>query len=65
MEQLSIEDINFILESLKYTRLKFENNPIGPQGYPTYEFKRERLDQVEKVMGHVSEYKSFLIKKGK
>ena len=64
MEQLSIEDLDFILESLKYTRLKFENYPI-PQGYPTYEYKRERLDRVETVMKRVSEYKAALKKKGK
>ena len=59
MEYLSIEDLDFILESLKYTRLTFENMPIGaPQGYPSYEFKRQRLDQVEKVTRHVSEYKA-------
>jgi len=58
MEHLSLEDIDFILESLKYTRLNFENKPIGgPQGYPTYEYKRQRLDEVEKVTRHVREYK--------
>jgi hypothetical protein len=63
MQQLSIEDINFILESLKYTSRKFEDYPIGPEGYPSYEYKRERLTQVETVIGHVSEYKAFLAKK--
>lgn len=46
---LTLEDIDFILESLKYTRDKFENYE-----YPSYEFKRKRLDDVEMIISKVS-----------
>ena len=40
--QLTIEDLDFILESLKYTKLKFEEYEL----YPTPEYKRARIDAV-------------------
>lgn len=49
---LTLEDIDFLLESLKYTKDKFENTE-----YPSYEFKRKRLDDVEKVISKVREIK--------
>jgi hypothetical protein len=55
MSTLDLTDLNFILESLNYTRLKFESYPIGPTGYPSYEFKRKRLDDVESVIAKMRE----------
>ena len=46
MEPLNLKDLNFILESLEYTRLKFEDY----QGYPSHEFKQQRLSDVKEVM---------------
>ena len=42
---LTGEDIAFLLESLEYTKLKFESTE-----YPTYEFKREQIARVESVI---------------
>ncbi|HWJ28006.1 MAG TPA: hypothetical protein VNS32_15780 [Flavisolibacter sp.] len=47
MSKLSPNDIQLILESLKYTKLKFESMPIGESGYPSYEFKRNKIDEVD------------------
>lgn len=55
--KLSLEDIDFILQSLKYTKDKFENYE-----YPSYEFKRKRLDDVEKVISKVSAIKKEINK---
>ena len=55
MEKLSSEDWSVILESLKYTKLKFENYPVGKDGYPDYEFKQRRIQQVIDVMKKVSD----------
>ncbi len=52
-ENLTKEDLDFILTSLDYTRLKFEDY----QDYPDYEFKRERLDRVEQVIARVRKLK--------
>jgi len=50
MENLTIADLTFIQESLKYTRLKFEDY----QGYPSYEYKLNRIDEVNKVATKVN-----------
>ena len=39
---LNLDDVDFILTALEYTRLKFEDYT----GYPTYEFKQERVNDV-------------------
>lgn len=44
-EQLTSGDIEFILESLKYTKLKFEST-----SYPTHELQQKQLKRVEGVM---------------
>jgi len=43
---LNLDDVNFILESLKYTKLKFEEYPV-PKKHPSYEYKLKRLKDVE------------------
>lgn len=52
-EDLTKEDLDFILTSLDYTRLKFENY----QDYPTYELKQKQLDRVEEVIAKVRKLK--------
>lgn len=42
---LDRNDINFLLESLNYTRLNFENTE-----YPSRELRRERLKEVEDLV---------------
>lgn len=54
MDNLTLEDINFILESLKYTKLKFEEY----QGYPSYEYKQGRIEDVNKVAAKVAAIKA-------
>jgi len=44
---LNLDDVYFILESLEYTKKAFQEYPIGPNGYPNYEFKLKRLKDVE------------------
>jgi hypothetical protein len=46
---LNKKDLAFILESLKYTRLKFEDY----QQYPSYEFKQGRIADVNEVIKKV------------
>lgn len=43
-EALSGDDIGFLLECLRYTKLNFEST-----SYPTYELRRERLSQVDRL----------------
>lgn len=52
---LSRDDLSFILESLNYTKHRFDNYP-----YPTYELRRERLADVESVIAHVRAYRDSL-----
>lgn len=49
MSLLSSHDIQMILESLTYTRKAFEEY----QKYPNYEFKQERLREVDGVIEKV------------
>ena len=53
-EELNIRDLEFILESLKYTKLKFENY----EQYPSYEFKLSRIEDVNKVISKVQKLKA-------
>lgn len=46
---LTRADVEFILESLKYTRLRFEEY----QDYPSYDFKQDRLTTLEGVTAKV------------
>lgn len=60
MINLTGEELNFILESLNYTKLKFENYPIGPGGYPSYEYKQKRLEEVASVVEKVRQLKKHI-----
>lgn len=53
---LTLEDCDFILESLKYTRLNFEEY----QKYPSYEYKQKRIGDVNDVIAKVRELKASL-----
>lgn len=49
--KLTKSDLSMILESLKYTRKSFENY----QDYPSYEFKLQRLEDVNSVITKIQE----------
>lgn len=49
MTALSAEDISMILESLRYSKRAFSDYT----GYPSYEFKRARIAEVDAVIAHV------------
>ena len=53
MSNFTADDLNFILESLKYTKHNFENYPIGEKGYPSYEYKQGRISEVNSVITKV------------
>ena len=50
---LTPQEIDFILESLRYTKLSIENH----EKHPSYEHKRKKLDEVENVIAKVQEMK--------
>lgn len=52
-EELNKKDLDFILESLKYTKLKFENY----DQYPDYSYKQKRVEEVSKVITKVKKLK--------
>lgn len=55
VEKLNKDDLNFILESLQYTKLNFEN-----YSYPSYEIKQKRIEEVLNVIIKVEEIKKSL-----
>lgn len=59
MENLTFSDLEIIYEPLRYTKLKFEDYPIGANGYPSHEYKQMRIQEVVEVMNKVS-----VLKKG-
>ncbi len=56
MESLTVQDLDVILESLKHTRHKFENYE-----YPTYEYKQQRINEINEVITKVGNLKKELI----
>ena len=52
-KDLNASDLDFILESLKYTRKAFEEY----DRYPDYEFKQKRLAHVNDVMEKIRSLK--------
>lgn len=48
---LSRDDWKMILESLKYTRLKFENY----EQFPTDEYKQTRIQEVSELISRIKE----------
>jgi hypothetical protein len=58
MEILNNNDLDIILESLKHTKLKFENYPIGEKGYPSYEYKQSQLEKVNTLIQKIKAIKS-------
>ncbi len=46
MDQLTSEEKQLILESLRYTKLKFESY----EGYPSTEFKQKRVNEVNNLI---------------
>ena len=55
-------DLDFILESLSYTKHNFENYPIGENGYPSYEYKQNRLELVNSITGKIKNLKRKMAK---
>lgn len=53
-EKLTNSDLEFILESLKYTRMAFEEY----QKYPSYEYKQKRINEVNEVILKVKKLKT-------
>jgi len=53
---LSPEEINIVLESLKYSKLKIENLPV-PEVYPTIEFRDERVMGISNVINKIKSSK--------
>ena len=41
--QFSNNEIKLLLESLKFTKLRFEDYPIGEKGDPSYKYKQKRI----------------------
>ena len=48
---LSDDDWAFILESLNYTKMKFENY----QDYPSWEFKLQRINEVKNLIKKIKQ----------
>jgi len=60
---LNLDDVDFILTALEYTRLKFSDYPIGRKGYPNYEFKLKRINDVNIRIAKMKEIKDELQKR--
>jgi len=51
--ELSNEDLDFMLESLKYTKKAFEDY----QDYPSYEYKQSRIKTVNDLVDKIKTIK--------
>jgi hypothetical protein len=63
MEQLTIADLDFVLESLSWTKKKiYDEKPIGePKGYSSYEEKQEALKRVSLVIEKIKQLQRDLL----
>ena len=50
--RLTPQDLEFILESLKYTKIKFEEY----KDFPSFEFKQKRVKEVDDVIAKVKDF---------
>jgi len=55
-KKLNEKDLDFILESLKYTKLRFEKY----DKYPSNEFKQERINDANEIIAKVQFLKQNL-----
>ena len=49
MNDLSNEDLSFILESLEFTKHKFENY----DKYPSVDYKQKRINEVTEIISKI------------
>lgn len=49
LSKLTLEEIAMVLESLKYTKLRFEEY----DKYPTYEYKIQRIKEVNDLINKI------------
>lgn len=54
-DQLTPEDWKIILDSLKYTVLKFQDY----DKYPSYEYKQQRIGEVTDVINKIKELRKI------
>ncbi len=54
--KFTIADLDIILDSLKYSKLNIENN----QFHPSYQYKLDRLSEINNVVDKVRELKKEL-----
>ena len=54
-DELSLADLDFILESLSFTKIRFDQYQ-----WPNYEQRRERIDQLETVVQKLRAYRKRL-----
>ena len=63
METLTKSDYETILTSLRYSKSYIESKPIDVEGlYPDYKTKREKLDEMEKLIEKVRVIKNEAIR---
>lgn len=53
IEELTIADLDFILESLQYTKKAFDES----QEHPSYEFKQSQLNKVDDLTDKIRSIK--------
>jgi hypothetical protein len=52
-DELNVKDLDFILESLNYTRLKFEEY----EKFPNQDYKKSRIEEVNTIIQKVNKLK--------
>ena len=52
MKELTLKDIDFILDCLKNSKLKFES-----EQYPSYEFKQQKMQEISDVISKIQTLK--------
>jgi hypothetical protein len=61
-KRFSRQEVERVIESLNYKRRSIDDKPVGPKGYPSYEFKLGQLEQVNDDLKKFRALRSELLK---
>lgn len=60
MDELTEADVSIILDALKHAKQKVNDYPVGVSGYPTWQFKQDRLAEIDQALKKVRKIRDII-----